>query len=593
MSNTKSVSVVAITVLSLGLNACGGFETKKKSSRGSGLTNSRALPMPPDAMNNEFNPQLRGQGPSVNNLPANPRQTPENEIVRPEREIERFNPADSSAANGADTRVSDIVVERSSPPAPKVADGRLQAAPVKAQNDLKSGDMKTADNKSSDVKSTDGNNAAPLRATKEVKADSTQTKTDQPQKPEANACTMTFLQDSRDWAPGIPYEPTKQPHLTYGTETLVATKASKGKKKASMRLNYTDSAVDGLMNVGILQTEKLPDAIKTQSKQLAIRIDDVKIALDDKQGSAKMHFSFEAQQRGKFVDIQLAGPLQGSRESGRLDADLAQVVNAGQSAGFKAHVTCADPEIGCQSVMIRLQQLGASGKAQAVAYILHRWGPVLVTMPERDRNVSKNIQNVAHLDFARFLSASAQNSCLSVIDGFAKGQRNVTACALERMVHDCGGEKPQPNAAKDFVLRTWSVAFGRAGFEWLALKEIPLGLMDYENKKDVLFSLSGELAMSQQRPMSPTPLVVAPADGPGQNIRTARLVMNDGGGNLNLQLLFNGKGKSQTRVTLTSLAEDTRFRERIAREIENMPELSVEAVESKAQPAQKPAAQRK
>jgi hypothetical protein len=41
-------------------------------------------------------------------------------------------------------------------------------------------------------------------------------------------------------------------------------------------------------------------------------------------------------------------------------------------------------------------------------------------------------------------------------------------------------------------------------------------------------------------------------------IKSAHLIANDGGGNLNLQLVFKGEPNSQTRISLTTLFEPTR-----------------------------------
>lgn len=416
------------------------------------------------------------------------------------------------------------------------------------------------------------------------KIDKVDKKDDKKAGEKANSCTTTFMKNDKDWNPGVPYALATEPHFTYGAEELTTHKSGK-KKKQKHQIQYTDAAADGLMDVLFQKASRLPKAIQNSSKQLAIRIDDLKFHIDQRSGAVKMQFGYEAK-RGTLMPFKLIGQLDTVRGSNRFVARLQQVVNTskGQKPNFSAEVTCADSEMGCQNVMIRLQQLAQSGRTIRTAFIVHRWGPIHVTIAKQDRD-EKTIDNAAHKEFVKFLIGTEQNSCLALVEDVSKAQRDIPACTLERKVHDCGGKTKVPNVANDFMMRTWAVAYGKAGFEWMATSKTVRSLIDYENQTDVSMSIGGGLAISNSRPMWPEALTVAKELQFSRQVADARLVATDGGGNLNLQLVFKGKPRSHTRITLTSLFEDNRTRGLIAKEMEQMPDIAAQDLSEKIEPA--------
>jgi hypothetical protein len=88
---------------------------------------------------------------------------------------------------------------------------------------------------------------------------------------------------------------------------------------------------------------------------------------------------------------------------------------------------------------------------------------------------------------------------------------------------------------------------GRAGFEFSMMNDAG----------DAKLSIRGPLVATNAKPMWSRPLKMS---GPmAAGIENAFLVANDGGGNLNLQLDFNGQYKAQSRVSVTSISHDVRF----------------------------------
>lgn len=520
MSYTKFMSVMLITILTL--TACGEPKAKRLNSRAFGAR-YMGPQAPADTLDNS--------GPSLpNNAPVETSEP----VMTSERQAESFSAPTPSYEDNKAATLNDVVVERT------------KTRPSSQINKAEKQEENKAEKK-------------------------------------ANACTTTFMNTDRDWNPGVPYALAKEPHLTFGAEELTTQKRSK-KKKQNHQIQYTDASTDGVMNVLLGKADRLPKAVQKNSLQLAIRIDDLKFYVDQRSGAVKLQFGYETQ-RGTLVPFKLVGQFDGVRSSNRLEARLQQVIdiNKGQKPNFSAQVTCADSEMGCQHVMIRLQQLGRTGRVIRTAFIVHRWGPVNVTIAKQDRDV-KTIKNSAHKEFVNFLIGTEQNSCLALVEEASKGQREIPACTLERKVHNCGGKSKVPGVANDFMLRTWAVAHGKAGFEWLATAKTASGLIDYENQTEVSMAIGGGLAISNSRPMWPEALTVAKELQSSRHVGDARLVANDGGGNLNLQLVFKGQPRSHTRLTLTSLFEDNRTRSSITREMEQMPDIASQDLSEKIEP---------
>ncbi|NJL25594.1 MAG: hypothetical protein HC902_10755 [Calothrix sp. SM1_5_4] len=144
---------------------------------------------------------------------------------------------------------------------------------------------------------------------------------------------------------------------------------------------------------------------------------------------------------------------------------------------------------------------------------------------------------------------------MSILESVNSRRRPMDKCAIQRLENLCREQRVRLPAAKEFVFRSWAVASGRSGFEFTALDKMPRGRQDTNNAS---LMISGPLIFSNQRPMWPNKLSVSPRTRFGGHIRTAHLIANDGGGNLNLQLVFRGQPRSHLRLNITALLVDTR-----------------------------------
>ncbi len=237
---------------------------------------------------------------------------------------------------------------------------------------------------------------------------------------------------------------------------------------------------------------------------------------------------------------------------------------------FSAVVTCADLHIGCQNAVIRLQQHGQSGRVRRAAYIVHRWGDAHVTISDKDLNHYNQIENSNYRQFAQYLSNTANNACLAILASVQSGARQMPECAQRRLIAQCGRKQWRTPGAKVFDFRSWAVAYGRSGFEFAMIDQNTS--QDLEAAGEPRLRVRGPLIASNQLPMWNRPLNVQGYGAEG--IENVALVSNDGGGNLNLQVDFKGQTKTYTRVSITTLIEDTRFNvQQMVEGATQMPEL--------------------
>jgi hypothetical protein len=162
--------------------------------------------------------------------------------------------------------------------------------------------------------------------------------------------------------------------------------------------------------------------------------------------------------------------------------------------------------------------------------------------------------NPGHSAFAEFLSNTVNNTCLAVLAAANSGHRQLDPCALQALKQECGGEEYRTPSAKSFRLRTWAVAYGRSGFELSLVKNPIAGSSDARRALANTLEISGPLLYASTHPVWQTAL--HHIGGPG-TIGSVYLWNNDGAGNLNLQINFNGQPESSMRVSVTSMLPDT------------------------------------
>ena len=183
--------------------------------------------------------------------------------------------------------------------------------------------------------------------------------------------------------------------------------------------------------------------------------------------------------------------------------------------------------------------------------------------------------NRRYREFAQLLANTSNNACLSILAAVESGERQLPTCAQRRLLAQCSGLRYRNPALKSLDFRSWAVAYGRSGFEFAMFDQSQAGLYDFTSSAAARLSVRGPLVISDQIPVWDRPLRVDGVMASG--IERAILVGNDGGGNLNLQVEFKGEPKSVTRVSLTTLIEDTRFNsERMVGQAAGMPGVEMD-----------------
>ena len=363
----------------------------------------------------------------------------------------------------------------------------------------------------------------------------------------AGRCPGVSAQDP-DWYPGLPTMLSTQPLFT-GAIDPINKNPEDVKKDPSVGFRYVDSSADGLLLLAMDKVKSLPQPAQDEDRRFAPRFSDIEVSTEvKKSGRVKVRFLYEYKS-GKFAPITLEGRAKDAKKKNRSDIELKQV-SGRLSPGFAGHLACMDADGGCQTTAITLQRLGKDGKPGRSARAVHRFGEARLTLADLDLRAASTIQNKSHKALAEYLANTVNNSCLLFMAETKAAGRALDPCEAQRLQMDCGdGQKHQP-AAKAVVARSWAVAFGRSGFE-VALEERGAGVEKSARAKLVI---AGPLGISSQRPMWPHNLLVKGGFG----ITEAHLIATDGGGNLNLQLVFAGEPKSHTRLNVTSLFESVR-----------------------------------
>lgn len=380
-------------------------------------------------------------------------------------------------------------------------------------------------------------------------------------------CGTAYRRKSNEWYPGLPNPPSEQRICTGGKLGEVTQEQLFSCQPGNGHI-FTDSRKDGLMAMAVERFNRIPEAAQKGSRELSEKIRDFKVYADIyKTGAVKVQFALLVGNE-KYETFTLKGRMREWRGKTRTDVNLDKVKKAGLS--FSGVLTCADLHMGCQNSIIRLQQHGRGKQVKRVAYIVHRNGDAHVTISDKDLNKFNQIENRNYREFAEFLSNTANNSCLAILGQVQSGVRQMPECAQRRLLAQCGRKQWQTPAAKYFNFRGWAVAYGRAGFEFEMVDQG--GLSDFENRDYVRLTIRGPLVASDALPTWGRPLKLEGFGADG--IENVALVSNDGAGNLNLQVDFKGQTKTYTRVSVTTLIEDTRYNaDQIVQDAGQMPEL--------------------
>ncbi len=345
-----------------------------------------------------------------------------------------------------------------------------------------------------------------------------------------------FEPTSKEWAPGLPYPPSQKRICTGGLDRKLE-KDERFACEGSTDPVYTDARQDGLMSIAVNSFNTLPSYLDQGNRELARRIQDVKLEVTKNAVTVSMKY---AMAKGEE-----ALELRGSRNNRNSDGLRLQSAKAPANVKFSGMLTCADQDGGCENAILRLQQHSKSGRIARVAYIVLRSGEAHVTITEQDRLGFRSIENRSHAEFAEYLSNTSYNSCLTALSDSRRGAREIPTCTLQRLKKICGSD-PQVKtpAGRAFKFQSWAVAYGKAGFA-----------VEITERQNPRFRVQGPLVAKSTTPAYEKPLKVSGYFA--SKVKQAVLVNNDGGGNLNLQLEF--EGDAHTRISITTLIEDARY----------------------------------
>lgn len=386
------------------------------------------------------------------------------------------------------------------------------------------------------------------------------TKSERPHSP-ASQCSEPYRETREEWSPGLPQPPAAQPVFTDLVETPGA-------------LRFTDARQDGLFNVAVDRANALPKEVLRANQDFAKQIRDVKVSLD-------LNRTHEVKVRVVYMHhmarttLELRGVIEKSANT-----TLAQVPVAGapkDTQTFAGVLTCTDLEKGCKNILLRLDLKGKVGKVARTAFIVHRWSKAHVTMSESERTRFASIPNQNQSLFAENFSNTLNNSCLNILSEVKGGKLNLPECAVERLRATCGSEDAKKPAARAFGLRSWAVAYGRSGFEFIATHSHTYdGVADLDVKRTPYIAVSGPLVYGKSTPVYPHPLLVT---GAVKGLNEVLLMNNDGGGNLNLQFDFAGQSNARSRVSVSSLLPSENYAQAVVNSAKTMPNLSQQDIE--------------
>jgi len=355
--------------------------------------------------------------------------------------------------------------------------------------------------------------------------------------------------DDPMWYPGLPDYPAGS------SQSKLSRIYTGGVSESGYK--YTDGKSDALMAIAVQRFNQIgtkvgagqspsdiyePD-VAQRSKELAARIMDVKLEIDDyTNGMAVLEVKFADGKVSNPIVTRFAGHIGGSRT-----VELHQEnIKGDHDLGFNATLQCKDADGGCQNALITLVQTNGK-KICRMAYIVFRSGNAHITMSESDRLHYEATANQNYQYLAQYFGNTAYNACL-----VNKNRKDIPVRLKQQLLAYCGDStyKKIP-AAKTIGLRTWAAAYGAAGFRvvfsdedhWTGYKtgeSVICGPLVSANNKNPIFS---------QKLGTYGPI--------GNYIKSIHLVNNDAAGNLNLLFRINGHEDAEMRISVTSMIRNT------------------------------------
>lgn len=370
--------------------------------------------------------------------------------------------------------------------------------------------------------------------------------------------------DDPMWYPGLPDYPAGHPNskiskIYTGGVSESGYKFTDGKSDELMA-----SMVQQFNNIGVRRgSERYHENVKEESKKLANRIKNVKMEVDAySTGSIKLEVQFVDGDASNPVNTLFHGKLNANPDEG---VHLDQVnIKGDKDLKFSAQVFCRDQDGGCQNLIIELSQW-KDGKICRMAHIVYRSGDAHITMSESDRLHYSASPNISHQRLAEYISNTTYNACQ-----VNKKRKDIPNRLTQHLLAYCGdGAYTKLPAAKTIGYETWAAAYGASGFRLTFEDKAHWTGYDTNGRT----TISGPLVHATQK----NPIFSERLNVQGTlctYIKSAHLVNNDGGGNINLLLRLNGQEEAEMRLSVTSMIRNTIYQSSrpVERPVEIKPE---------------------
>lgn len=321
-------------------------------------------------------------------------------------------------------------------------------------------------------------------------------------------CPDPYRETNPEWFPGLVRPPSTLPLFT-------------DLPPSSPGVRYTDAGQDGWLAQAMAQANGMPAKMQKPSQDFAKQIRDVRVELhipnipiNGQPPQAIVRFDYLM--AAKKTPIELRGTL-------------AKLTSAKFASGLSATLNCVDSDVNCQISILRIDGRNSAGEVVRSAFVVNRRGPAELTMSDEEEQRYARIRNQNHSAFAEFLSNTLNNSCRAqLVQGAA--EHNLSRCLAQSLEARCRDDELKSPAAQIVELRSWSVAYGRAGFE------LRFGDIDHSGQN---LTIQGPLEFSPVVPVGQRPLLwLSSGSAVAFGIQEVTLMNNDGGGQLNLRFTF-------------------------------------------------------
>jgi hypothetical protein len=345
--------------------------------------------------------------------------------------------------------------------------------------------------------------SAPSVPSSEAPVEGTITKYD----PQAPLATLITFEQNERWSPGLPREEVKTPVRTL-------------KRSIVSGLEFTDGKLDKLMG----ELQKLDDKSKTKSEneQLSMRISDVTL-----QRSQKISLHLRIENGASPIELSLEG-VNERPKSTLVEAKPSSDANF----SYDSSVNCMDKNNSCSNAVIFLNRVSKkTHKVVSTAYIVYRVIEPIITTSDVKSTLP------AHTRFDTLLNNAKFNWCIAK-------KPLATGDILKALERYCPGkaEKESEHAR----LTTWAVFNGHARYTF----EI---LLNKNKKSQAILNFQGELVLFE--PNTAAQKVEALTGTEIAAIESAELMANDGGGDLNFRVKFNGQPAEESRFSVTAMTK--------------------------------------